>query len=92
MPPHAIVIHTARGGVVDEEALIARLRDGGIAGAGVDVFADEPPDRHCGYLPLPNVVLSPHTARTRCRRWNAWHPGPRRRSWRSCRAGCQTWW
>ncbi|MDK3258459.1 hydroxyacid dehydrogenase [Blastococcus capsensis] len=62
LPPHAVLIHTARGGVVDEEALIDCLRRNGIAGAGVDVFEAEPPPSDCGYFGLPNVVMTPHTA------------------------------
>ena len=61
MPAHAVVLQVSRGGVVDEDALVAALRAGRLAGAGVDVFASEPPAADCGYFALPNVVLSPHT-------------------------------
>jgi phosphoglycerate dehydrogenase-like enzyme len=60
MKPTAVLINTARGGVVDEPALIAALRKKTIASAGLDVFAKEPPDRDNPLLQMDNVVVTPH--------------------------------
>ncbi|WP_375203898.1 2-hydroxyacid dehydrogenase [Hyphococcus sp.] len=55
----AVVVNTARGDLVDDEALIAALHDGRIGGAGLDVFEGEPA-LHPGYLTAPHVTLLPH--------------------------------
>ena len=62
MKPTAFFITTARGPVHDEAALYDALVSGAIAGAGIDVFHDEPPDPTHPLLSLDNVVASPHTA------------------------------
>jgi phosphoglycerate dehydrogenase-like enzyme len=60
MKPTAILVNTARGAVIDEEALQVALRDRTIAGAGLDVVTTEPPDSGHPFLDLDNVVLTPH--------------------------------
>ena len=62
MKPTAMLINTARGSVVDEEALVEALQNDMIAGAGLDVFAIEPLPLDHPLRSIENVVLSPHTA------------------------------
>jgi glyoxylate reductase len=59
LPAGAIVINTARGGLIDDDALIAALKSGQVSAAGLDVFAGEP-KLHPGYVSLANVMLLPH--------------------------------
>lgn len=60
MKPDAIIINTARGGLIDETALLAALRDGRIAGAGLDSFAKEPADPDHPFWSEPRLVVTPH--------------------------------
>ncbi len=60
MSEDSYLINTARGDVVDEDALVETLREGGIAGAGIDVYADEPEGANPDYYDLDNLVLTPH--------------------------------
>ncbi|GLR79529.1 2-hydroxyacid dehydrogenase [Azospirillum oryzae] len=59
LPPGAILINTARGSVVDDDAVIDALKAGRLASAGLDVFENEP-NLHPGYRDLPNAFLLPH--------------------------------
>ncbi len=62
MKPGAILVNTARGGLVDESALVAALESGQIRAAGLDVYEAEPVDPANALLTLENVILAPHIA------------------------------
>ena len=60
MKDSAVLINTARGGIVDEKALYKALKNNQLWGAGLDVFANEPVNPKHPLLSLPNVVALPH--------------------------------
>ena len=62
MKPGAILINTARGGLVDERALADALKAGFIAGAATDVLTTEPPEADCPLIGLDNCIITPHMA------------------------------
>jgi len=62
MKKSAFLINTARGGIVDEPALYDALVSGKLAGAGLDVFEQEPPPAGHSLFELPNVIMAPHVA------------------------------
>ncbi|TPG41901.1 hypothetical protein EAH89_28495, partial [Roseomonas nepalensis] len=62
LPKGAILVHTARGGIVDQDALLAALDSGHLSWAGVDVFAKEPLEAENPFRSHPRVVATPHLA------------------------------
>jgi D-3-phosphoglycerate dehydrogenase len=62
MKPSAIIINTARGPIIDQSALYRALQDKKIAGAGLDVFEEEPVSEDNPLLDLDNIIMTPHSA------------------------------
>lgn len=69
LPPGAVLVNVARGGVVDEDALVAALASGRLRGAGLDVFAREPLPADSPLWSLPNLLVTPHVSGTSHRYW-----------------------
>ncbi len=75
MKPTAHLVNTSRGPIVDESALVAALRERRIAGAGIDVFDDEPIPPDHPLLTLDNVVLTPHMGYVTREQYERFYPG-----------------
>ncbi len=73
MKPSAILINTARGSIVEEKALVAALRNGGIGGAALDVFEQEPLPLDSPLLKMDNVLLAPHNSNSSPAAWERVH-------------------
>ncbi len=73
MKPQAVLINTARGPIVDEDALIKALRAGKIAGAALDVFEQEPLPTDSPLMGFDNVLLAPHNANSSPSAWETVH-------------------
>jgi phosphoglycerate dehydrogenase-like enzyme len=75
MKPSAFVVNTSRGPLIDQDALIAALRDGRIAGAGIDVFDIEPLPAGHPILAAPNTLLTPHLGYVSQQNYRAYYQG-----------------
>lgn len=73
MKPTAYVINTARGPIIDEKALIKALKEGGIAGAALDVFEEEPLPEDSPLRRMSNMLLAPHNANSSPVAWERVH-------------------
>ena len=71
--PHAVLINTARGPIVEEQALIAALEDGRLGGAALDVFEFEPLPENSPLREMDNVMLAPHNSNSSPRAWERVH-------------------
>jgi D-3-phosphoglycerate dehydrogenase len=71
--PSAILINTARGPIVDERALVTALRENRLAGAGLDVFEDEPLPEKSPLKKMDNVLLAPHNSNSSPKAWENVH-------------------
>ena len=69
MKPDSYLINVSRGPLIDDQALIAALRGKQIAGAGLDVFTDEPLPADSPYWSLENCLITPHTAAVTEKLW-----------------------
>ena len=73
MRPNAVLINTARGPIIEERALVASLQSGEIAGAGLDVFEDEPLPQDSPLRSMENVLLGSHNANSSPSAWERVH-------------------
>ena len=75
MKPNAYLVNPARGPIVDEAALLDALKNNRIAGAGLDVYTDEPLPTNHPFRSLPNIVLMPHVAGFTKEHYAHWYNG-----------------
>ena len=62
LPAHAVIVNTARGGIIDENALAKALKNHSVGAVGLDVLSEEPPGRNHPLFAFKNVIITPHSA------------------------------